>query len=115
MHVEHADGKVARVDGIQAVVSKAPAEAVKGLEAQLQEQRLKDEFEAQIRLVPDTSVKAGDSWKRWPNGYAPRSTNSAACGGEGQGQSVNADRPEELTPPVQRTGRYSAANSPRVR
>lgn len=59
-----ADGKVSRVEGIQAAISKAPAEAAKGLEEQLQEQRLKDQFEQQIRLVPDTPVNVGDTWKR---------------------------------------------------
>lgn len=58
------DGHVNRVDGAQAIISKAPAEAVKGLEARLAEQRLKDDFEQQVRLVPDTPVQAGDSWKR---------------------------------------------------
>src|SRR5262249_12314930 len=58
------DGRVARVEGIQATINKAPAEAIKGLEEQLNEQRLKDEFEIQMRMLPDTPVQVGDTWQR---------------------------------------------------
>lgn len=59
-----ADGKVARVEGAQAIISQAPADATKALQERLAEQRLKDEFEQQVRLLPDTPVKSGDIWQR---------------------------------------------------
>ncbi|MGE0610584.1 MAG: DUF6263 family protein [Pirellulales bacterium] len=59
-----ADGKVARIDGIQAIISKAPADTAKALEERLNEDRLKNEFNQQAQTLPDTPVNVGDTWKR---------------------------------------------------